>query len=297
VTSLIAKSPNPNFSRTQQECEAEIDFYTRVATRVSLPVPACYFGAYDSDTGRSVLLLEDLSEVQPGHPGGIGCDRSETAAALAALARLQGAHWGSEELEAVGLKRQPMLGVSLTEWISEAESRWKALHAAGVYTVERDVAALIDSHMNSFVESWPRLEVGPFTLVHDDMHIQNFLLSTGAEGRLEMTILDWQEATIGHPVRDLCQLLGGNTQIDVQRRDSLALIEEYLALLLSAGGRGWSLAQVLKDLSIATSRLVIGYIRFLFEYTPISPEDQALLQLEFARITTSLQVSQELAPI
>lgn len=284
--SVIAKFPNPAFARSQANCEAEIDFYTRVASHLSLPVPRCHHGAYDSASGRSVLLLEDLSDAEPGHPGDEGSDTAQTRAVLSALARLQAAFWGSAEPERLGLRRRPVLGEDPQGWLDEARSRLCVVRER--YSLPPGDLGRIEAALEELGDGARRLDAGPFTLVHDDLHTQNFLLDTRGDGT-RVVFLDWQDACVGHPARDLAQLLGGNARVEVQRQHAATLLGDYHRELVELGVRDWTLGEARGDLRLAVARMVVGYVRFVAEYEPRSASERATLEHEWGRMRTALR--------
>jgi len=203
----------------------------------------------------------------------------------------------SIDLEDLGLRRRPLLGADPQRWLGETEQRFAALRTRGGYAISADVERLVALSLERLAARWPELERGPFTLVHDALHIQNFLLDLAADAEPRVIFLDWQDATLGHPVRDLCQLLGGNTRPDVQRQHGPTLLRDYHRVLTEHGAGDWSHAQSARDLSVAGARLALGYVRFLSEYTARSPSEQTTLDHEWRRMLTMLQVTAEFARV
>lgn len=291
--SVIAKLPNPGFARTQLNCEAEIDFYLRVASALPLPAPRCYFGGYDSASGRSLLLLEDLSDARPGHPVDAGCDLLQARAALVALARMQAATWCAPELERLGLQRKPLFP-DLAAWLDDTARLFAALRSKRRYPISALTARSIAAALERLSAHPAELDRGPFALVHDDLHTQNILLDAGSAAPLRVVFLDWQDTALGHPARDLCQLLGANVRVDIQRQHAATLLHEYQRTLAQHGVDAQQHDEVVRALPVAAARMALGYVRFLSEHEVRSPGEQATLNHEWERVVTMLHVVPQL---
>jgi len=79
--SIIAKISHPDPDQRKRLSDSgmykrEILFYKDIAGKIDMRTPHCYYSALDSETGNSVLLLEDLRK---GHVGDdiSGCSRQE----------------------------------------------------------------------------------------------------------------------------------------------------------------------------------------------------------------------------
>ena len=93
--SIVAKIRNPSFTGSSETYEREVRFYRELASAITLPIPHCYYAAFQD--GRLVLLLEDLTDVRPGHPL-TGCDFRQARAVLTGMGRLHGHWWESSSL-------------------------------------------------------------------------------------------------------------------------------------------------------------------------------------------------------
>jgi len=75
----------------------EVAFYKEIAADVAVATPRCYFALHDPDTGRSILLLEDLRTGRFGDQV-LGCSPADAHLALTEIAALHARWWNSSRL-------------------------------------------------------------------------------------------------------------------------------------------------------------------------------------------------------
>ena len=208
----------------------EVMFYRELAPELT-GLPVSYGSAFDSLTGRFVLVLEDLA-VDPCvfpdtlHP----LDKDQAAKIVELLATLHATFW--ERLPANGSRRplgwvysasgdhtSLLTGPLLNTSARRLAERTSIPVEAGRFIIDnyRAVAKLIDEQPN--------------TIMHGDAHPGNVYFRNGEAG-----LLDWQAVRRGHPGRELSYtLVTGMTTADRQscQRDLLAI---YRRALAGAGG-------------------------------------------------------------
>ncbi len=233
--SLIAKlSPSePRLRAAFAGANArEVAFYTRFGA--GMPVPACSHGAFDAETGASVLLLQDLG----GHRArrfvdGFGV--AEAAALLRALARIHAAWWGAPEVAGLA-------GIATVREFDFA-AHW-AGYPGAVAALLPDVVLpraflALGDHVaaNQDAVFGPLLEEAPLTLLHRDCHADNVMF--GPDGAA--VLLDWQLTGKGRGAWDAAYALISSMAPDQRRRHEHALLRAYHAALVSGGvtGYGW----------------------------------------------------------
>ncbi|MGA9488960.1 MAG: phosphotransferase [Mycobacterium sp.] len=202
--------------------QTEVLFYRELAPQVT-GLPAAYGSAFDSLTGRFVLVLEDLA-VDPCvfpdtlHP----LDKDQASQIVELLARLHATFW--ERLPAwtysasgdhTSLLTGPLLNTSARRLAERTDIDVED----GRFIIDnyRAVAELIDRQPN--------------TVMHGDAHPGNVYFRGDEAG-----LLDWQAVRRGHPGRELAYtLITGMTTADRQagERDLLAT---YRRALAAAGG-------------------------------------------------------------
>jgi Phosphotransferase enzyme family len=202
--------------------QTEVLFYSTLSPQLT-GVPESYGSAFDSLTGRFVIVLEDLavdSCVFPDtlHP----LDKDQASMIVELLARLHATFW--ERLpawvySASGDHTSLLTGPLLNTSAHRLAERTSIPVEDGRFIIDhyRAVAKIIDG--------------APNTVMHGDAHPGNVYFRNGEAG-----LLDWQAVRRGHPGRELAYtLITGMTTVDRQacERDLLAL---YRHALTAAGG-------------------------------------------------------------
>ncbi len=79
-----------------ENVERELLFRRHCEGLVRGCIPECFGGTVDADSGRGVLVLEDIA---PAEQGDVlrGCSREQAEAVVRALARVHGATWNSDD--------------------------------------------------------------------------------------------------------------------------------------------------------------------------------------------------------
>jgi len=202
--------------------QTEVLFYRELSRQLT-GLPAAYGSAFDSLTGRYVLVLEDLA-VDPCefpdtlHP----LDKDQASMIVELLARLHATFWERPPgwvYSASGDHTSLLTGSLLNTSARRLAERTSIPVEDGRFIIDnyRAVAKVIDKQPN--------------TVMHGDAHPGNVYFRDGEAG-----LLDWQAVCRGHPGRELSYtLITGMTTADRQacERDLLAVYREALA---AAGG-------------------------------------------------------------
>jgi hypothetical protein len=205
----------------------EVRFYSQLAPEL-IGVPKCYGAAFDSWTGRYLLVLEDLPAScefpDTLHP--LSTDQASLIVEL--LASLHATFWNR-----LGDGRGPL------GWL---------------YTLSGDVASLLNgSLMNAsikrltdrttipvdrgrFIADNHRavaalIDTPPHTVMHGDAHPGNMYFRDGKAG-----LLDWQFVRRGHPSRELAYTLITSLTPEDRRAAQRDLLDDYRRALAAAGG-------------------------------------------------------------
>jgi hypothetical protein len=204
----------------------EVMFYRKLAPAIT-GLPASYGSAFDSLTGRFVLVLEDLA-VDPCvfpdtlHP----LDQDQAAKIVELLAKVHAAFW--ERLPA-----------NASRWVYSASGDHTSLLTGPLLnTSARRIAERTDIPVEDgrfIIDNYRAvaklIDEPPNTVTHGDAHPGNVYFRNGEAG-----LLDWQAVRRGHPGRELSYtLVTGMTTADRQscQRDLLAI---YRRALVAAGG-------------------------------------------------------------
>lgn len=181
--------------------ERELRFYSELTDVHAAPIPQCYFAAASDEKEHFVFVLEDLSTAEPGHClEGLTVD--QTSKAMTDLANFQRVWWRSKALGSWPTKTVSEDG--LENFVRHFELQWPQLIEMGKYEVSealRDSVSHYDK--DHFFEQRLNNSQEPLTLVHGDLHAENFMIDNS-----RLIIFDWQNAAYGHPSIDATQLLG-----------------------------------------------------------------------------------------
>ncbi|TVT17977.1 phosphotransferase [Amycolatopsis acidiphila] len=211
----------------------ECVFYQELLPRLDVRTPA-YLGAIELPGSDPVLVLEDLSDsCQPLDQLRDGT-AEEVTSAIGQLARLQAPFWNDERAVG-GAARFYNRTADHIDGLAERYDR--------SWTRHKDlVGDLLDSRQREVVErfgavcvDWAAGIIGPRTLVHQDLRLDNLLWSgTGA------WLVDWQTLAWTTPAWDPSFLIGSALPPEVRRSTERRLVEAHVAALAERGVTGWS---------------------------------------------------------
>jgi hypothetical protein len=212
--------------------QTEVLFYSQLAPEL-IGVPEAYGMAFDTWTGRYLLVLEDLPAtcVFPDTLHPISTDQASLVVEL--LANLHATFWDRMRRGGRGplgwlytasgdvtslltgsLMKTSMKRLAERTAIPIDNGRFDGRFIADNY---RAVAALIDSP--------------PHTVMHGDAHPGNMYFRDGEAG-----LLDWQAVRRGHPSRELAYTLITSLTPEDRRAAQRDLLDEYQKALAAAGG-------------------------------------------------------------
>ena len=209
----------------------EIGTYRELAPRCPLRMPRCYFTALDEDTGDSVILLEDLTDLrQLVHTGG---PVFEVEHLVADLALLHATWWNDDHLsELPWLALQGILtpvqgpGHLAQTWPTFLDRLSAPITPELLATYALLMRYLEPVSTNLFNEP-------PLTLIHNDVQGDNLLWQEGAES--PVVLIDWQLATRARGVVDVAGFLCGHLDTEERRRHEHRLLRSYHTDLMQSG--------------------------------------------------------------
>ena len=202
--------------------ETETRFYRELAPELT-GLPASYGSAFDSLTGRYVLVLEDLPVDECEFPTTlkpISTDRAVKIVDL--LARLHATFWGripNWVYSASGDSSSLMVGALLKQSSRRIAERTDIDVARGRFIDENYRAAATV------------LDATPNTVIHGDAHPGNVYFRNGDAG-----LLDWQAVRRGHPGRELSYTLITSMTTADRQACQHDILDGYRDALAAAGG-------------------------------------------------------------
>ena len=208
--------------------QTEVQFYSELAPEL-IGVPEAYGMAFDTWTGRYLLVLEDLPAtcVFPDTLHPISIDQAGLVVEL--LANLHATFWDRMRRGGrgpLGWLYTPSGDVTSLLTGSLMKTSMKRLAERTAIPIDngrfiadnyRAVAALIDSP--------------PHTVMHGDAHPGNMYFRDGEAG-----LLDWQAVRRGHPSRELAYTLVTSLTPEDRRAAQRDLLDVYRKALAAAGG-------------------------------------------------------------
>ncbi|KRB80450.1 hypothetical protein ASE01_03000 [Nocardioides sp. Root190] len=237
-TRLFSKAAAGLFSRLllglTDIAEGESLFYNHARPTLELRSPRAHYAGFDPRTRRSLVLLEDLSTTgwtfpDPQSNPVTRTDAEDMVDQLAAyhsglwdsprflrdLSGLKGAARWQEDLDGrVGFRSRTLRGFD----------RAAEVLPAGILARRADVYP-------SFHRALSLHEQGPQTLLHQDLHLGNWLRD--ADGR--MGLYDWQCVARGNWALDYSYAMAGALEPADRREWEEGLLRRYLEQLADAG--------------------------------------------------------------
>ena len=246
--SVIAKLPSvdPEIKAITSflgDYQREVRFYEEVASDVGIETPDRYYSATDPETGRGVLLMEDLSHARLGDSLA-GCSIAEAQLAARLLAEFQASWWESPQLERLDWMPLKTDDAGLyREIYSHAWSMFVEKAGSGMPDVLIRIAERMEPHVQGIRD---RLSEHPRTIVHGDYRLDNLFFDT-RDGRPTIVALDWEFCTRGRGTYDLATFISEAFSPEARRREEMDLLRLYHSVLVENGVRGYSYDQCLLD--------------------------------------------------
>jgi hypothetical protein len=206
----------------------EVRFYSQLAPELA-GVPEVYGTAFDTWTGRYLLILEDLPEscVFPDTLHPLSVDQASGIVEL--LASVHGTFWDRVRQNGRG----PLAWLytpsgDVTSLLTGSLMKTSMKRLAEKTTIPVDKGRFIAENYRAVAAV---IDTPPHTVMHGDAHPGNVYFRDGEPG-----LLDWQAVRRGHPSRELAYTL--ITSLTPQDRQSAQrdLLDDYRRALAAAGG-------------------------------------------------------------
>lgn len=233
----------------------EVQFYKELAPEVGDAAPKVYFADSEEDSGRYVMLLEDMGRVGDSNPPH-DCSVSDAEHVVAALAALHAKWWESDRL-----KRLPWLISGASHNYNAAVQR-KYLQAwPGIVDRYSDrfpsgVLALGEALGTKVNKLYNRASVPPVTLTHGTLRPQNVYV-TGSPDAPRVIFISWQAAGLRPGPWDLSYFLAVALPVEERRANEMRLLRRYHDLLLTHGIRDYPMDRVTAEYRTGLLRLLI----------------------------------------
>jgi aminoglycoside phosphotransferase (APT) family kinase protein len=209
--------------------QTEVRFYRQLAPQV-VGVPYAYGAAFDSWTGRYLLVLEDLPAGACEFPDTLHPLSPERASLMVELLA---------DLHATFWQRLPRDGRGPLGWLYTPSGDVTSLLTgslmhASIKRLAKRTEIPVDS--GRFIADNYRavaalIDTPPHTVMHGDAHTGNMYFYGGKAG-----LLDWRAVRRGHPSRELAYTLITSLTPEDRRATQRELLDDYRRSLAAAGG-------------------------------------------------------------
>lgn len=225
----------------------EVAFYAELAADVPVRVPKAYVAEMAPGSTDFVLVIEDLSGLEPADQlEGLTLEQAE--AAVDALARFHAWSWEHERLDGLA-DRFPRLDGEMAAGIYGQFAQFLAMswqHARELPVVDDAVKALGDR----WGELLPRFVAelsAPRTIAHGELRADNlFLLPDGG-----LLMIDFQTVAQHAGIADIAYLLPQSLPVEVRRGNDERLVRRYVDGLAAAGVEDYDFERAWRQYRIA----------------------------------------------
>ncbi|GFG54944.1 aminoglycoside phosphotransferase [Mycolicibacterium agri] len=236
---------------------SEVEYYARVADRMSIPVPSCFYSEISDDGADFVLVLADMAPAVQGDQIA-GCSAAEAALAVEALAGLHGPSWCDPQWMALSGIVMPKPGDDAAAAGLGEISQMAAnilIDKLGDDISAEDRETLITAM--GLVTPWLMAEPGRYALMHGDYRLDNMLFDPD---HTRVTVVDWQTVGIGLPGRDLAYFTATSLDPDVRAQVERDLVSRYHRALLGYGVTDYDFETCWRDyrLGVVQAPLLTG---------------------------------------
>jgi thiamine kinase-like enzyme len=245
--SLFLKFSQPTRSVGVPETGHEVTFYTHVAPALpNAPLVRCYDASFAPRLGKLHVLLEDLTETHvPEVPSHVPPSLPRCEQIVDALAHIHSLSWEKPPFALIGA--QLLDAAAIAQRVETLTQRTHAFQTFLGDALSDERRALYRRVLNALPHLFQRLSVvRGMAIVHDDIHIGNFLYPHDAiQERLRM--IDWQTWTIDVAAKDLAHMMAYFWFPERRARFEVRLLQFYHARLQHYGITSYAWEHLFND--------------------------------------------------
>ena len=269
---LFLKMSNLSFP---ERGKREVIFYKNVANHMKeVPLIPCYDAKYDENTGRSHILLEDISKTHfqtqyPIPPTYINCKRH-----VEGLAKLHAFWWDDERLEEFALKSKDHWS-KYFDYEKVVKDQEKLVQNFLNFIGDR-LSKPSQNILNNSIEFyinyvWECNKEGKnLTMIHNDAHAWNALYpKDGIDGK--MYICDWQSFSVFKGITDIAYFMGIHWHPERRKRMEKVLLRKYHEILQKSGITNYSWNECYNDYRSAIVALLYDCVIWQWSTKKIHP--------------------------
>jgi hypothetical protein len=204
----------------------EVAFYTDIAKKLPIEVPMCYYAAFEPQSCRTFVLLEDLVQTKGalfGTSVDLTIDREQAESMVSLLATLHGAFWGEGNGPTYPYRTSLAYQRDFNDTLG-FEPLTVAGHDRAIDVLPRALHGRRDDWHPALMRSMEINVMATPTLLHQDTHLANwYALPDGSMG-----IADWQCVARGQWALDVAYALSIGLSTENRRAWERELIGLYL---------------------------------------------------------------------
>lgn len=223
----VLKVSHPGFG------QPELPFYETMAARLASPViPRFYAGGVDEPTGRTWLLMEDLSEShQRPSEAPLPPTLERNVQIVEALAQFHAAGRNVSQAPGTG-------GTTLWDRLRASDwqdGAWQRLQAQAGDALDERMRHMYTRLLSGFPALLERADqLAQRTLVHGDAHVWNWMVPRDDNAGVAK-LIDWDGWHLGVGVWDLSYMMAVQWDRRVRARFEMPLLDRYHSALVAAG--------------------------------------------------------------
>ncbi|MHA2037132.1 MAG: hypothetical protein ACW98X_11900 [Promethearchaeota archaeon] len=203
-----------------------------------MPIPMCYDAVFSEETGRSHIILKNISKTHQ-----ILTDQNPSKRhfekAIDSLAEIHAFWWDHKKLKELSKQSRGPLSLFLTKIEKEAFQPFLEYVGDKMSDNRKSLLKTIFSLYPQAVHE--RITKNNLTLIHNDAHLRQFFYPIVNDNEKYKTILgDWQGWNIGVGGQDLAYMIGLYLSPDNRSLNEKDLIKRYHSHLIKLGIKNYS---------------------------------------------------------
>ena len=217
----------------------EVGFYRDLAPQVDISMPHVHYIGWNPDTHDFVLVMDDVRDARQGDQL-TGCSIDEARVVVHEAVKLHAPTQGATErweqldwLQAPGEERMSVMAMLLGATLPGFVARYGDVLGGDAVAITEAVVERSTTLAKRF-EEWAIANYG-WCLAHGDYRLDNMLFSEPEQGQFEVTVVDWQTASLGSGVADVAYFLGAGLLPADREQVETVLVAEYAASMRERG--------------------------------------------------------------
>ena len=260
--------------------EREVTFFRLIAPHVNVPMPKCYAAEVDTETGRAIVVLEDIRGYRAGDQVE-GCDAEDAKDIIDAFVPLHVTFWGDTDRDILATAMR-IDGEYIDGFSPAPEGTWRRCLEMFDHCMTDYVRDGLERYIGSIRELHRVMGARTKTLVHGDVRLDNVMFGD-EEGHHSIVLVDWQAIMVSNPLQDLAYLVSQNVRTEERRAHEDELLHHYHNRLLEQGVQDYSFEQCVEDYDVAVLYLLSYPIVVAGAFDPANERGRQLAEAFLGR--------------